>query len=147
MSTMLTIVLRELGRRLLRDEERRAQVGADQLLPVRGLDFAHRDGEEGRGVVHQYVEPAEGLDRRADERARRDGREELGLHLRCAARARRVELGLEPRGIGLGIAVVQQHFRARRVQAARDRRADAPRPARHQSGLAVERVVHERLEF
>src|SRR5687768_15283586 len=57
-------VLRQLGRRLLADEHGRAQVRADQLLPVRGLDRADLDRKEAGGIVHQQVEAAEGRARR-----------------------------------------------------------------------------------
>src|SRR4030095_1927391 len=56
-------VLRELRSRLLADEERRAQVGADELFPVRKLDGTHLDREEARGVVDEEVEAAETLQR------------------------------------------------------------------------------------
>ena len=85
-------------------------------------------GKKRRGVVHQQVEPAEALERRADQRARRDRREQLGLHLGRALRARRVQLGLELRRVGLGVAVVHAaRSRPRRAGAARSPRRRAAR--------------------
>ena len=82
------LVLRELRRRLLRDEERRAQVGADQLLPVRRLrSRPRRTGKKLEALFTRMSSRPKLLERRADQRARRDRREQLGLHLRGAARA------------------------------------------------------------
>src|SRR5258708_6761015 len=55
-------VLRKFRRRLLADEEGWPDIGADQLLPVRSLDLANPHRKKGRGVVHQDVEPREGIE-------------------------------------------------------------------------------------
>ena len=140
-------ILRQLGRRLLADEERCAQVGTDQLLPVRSLDLADRDREKGRGVVHQDVEAPEGVERGADQRARRDRREELRLHLGRALRPQRIELGFELCCIGIGIAVVDQHRGARRMQPPGDGRAEPARAAGDQDCFSGERLAHKCFRF
>src|SRR5688572_15814548 len=99
---------RELGRRFLRDEERRTQVGADELFPVRGFYRADVYGKKARGVVDEDVEPPEMLASRGHERPRRDRREKLGFHRGGALRAQRVQLRRELRRLALRIAVVQE---------------------------------------
>jgi hypothetical protein len=49
----------EMRRRRLREEQRRLEVGTDQVVPGRRVDSADFCGVEGRGVIHQRVEPAE----------------------------------------------------------------------------------------
>ena len=142
-----TRVLGELGRRLLADEERRAQVRADQLLPVRRLDVADRHREKGRRIVHQHVQPAEGVHRGADQRAGRNRREELRLHLRRAFRAQRIELGFELHRIGFRIAVMDEHRGPRGMQAPRDGRSQPTRAARDQHALSGERLIHKCFRF
>jgi hypothetical protein len=137
------LVLGQLRRGLLGDEEGRAQVRADELLPVRRLHRAHRHGEERRGVVHQDVQAPEALQRSPDQRSRCDRREQLGLDPHSAFRPQGIKRGFKLHRVGLGIAVMEEHVCAGGVQPARDRRADAPRAARHERRLALEGVLHE----
>ena len=80
MSIMFTIrpCAGAVRRRRLRQKQRRAQVGADAVVPLRQRDLAERRGIERRGVVDQHVQPAErgtALDeRRAGQRHRADRR-------------------------------------------------------------------------
>ena len=115
--------------------------GARRLEPIsssqcEGSDPADRHREKRRGVVDQHVEAAEALERAADQRPRRDRRQQLRLHLGGAARALRVQLAFELGGVGLGTAVMEQHVRAGGVQPPCDRRADAPPAAGHERHLA-----------
>jgi len=77
-------------------------------------------------------------ERRAHQRARRDRRQELRLRLARALRPHAVQLRDQPVGVGVRVAVVDQHVGARGVQPARDRRADAARAAGDECGFAVQ---------
>ena len=120
-------VLGELRRRLLRNEERRAQIRADELFPVRRFNLAHLHRKEADALfTRMSSRPKPSSAARSS--ARRDRREKLGFDLGCALRPRGVEFGLEAGRIGFRVAIMDQHFRARRVQTPRDRRADARAP-------------------
>ena len=91
---MLTIApprLRELRRRRLREEQRRAQVGADQLVPVAEPRSAPTAvGIELEALLTSTSSRPKRSQRRVHQRLRRDRREQVGLHLeRAARRARR----------------------------------------------------------
>ena len=51
--------LAQVRRRALAQEERRAQVGADEVVPLAARDAPKGCGVEGRSVVHEAVQPAE----------------------------------------------------------------------------------------
>jgi hypothetical protein len=52
---------RELRRRRLREKQRRAQVRADELLPVARFDVAERRGIERGRVVDEEIQAREAL--------------------------------------------------------------------------------------
>jgi hypothetical protein len=106
---------------------------------VARLDLAEARRVEGGGVVDEEIQAREALLRRADQRLRGDGREQVRLDAQRAAGAHGVQLLLERRRLLLGAPVVQHDVRAGRVQAARDRRAHAPCRAGHQRDLARQR--------
>jgi hypothetical protein len=86
-------------RRGLRQEQRRLEVAADELVPVGFGDLADRGGVEARGVVDEDVEPAP-RGRGALDDARQRGRvEQVALHQRDGTGAP----GLERRGERLGV--------------------------------------------
>ena len=117
-------------RRGLRQEQRRLEVGAHQVVPVGGVDLADRRRVERRRVVDQRVEAAVGAERALDQRRQLRQLEQVRLHQRDRIGADAVELGLQqPRFAGRA-AVVQHQVRARGVQPAADRRAHALAPPR-----------------
>ena len=61
------VLLPQLRRRRLRQEQRRLEIGADEVVPLLFRDLAHRRRIEARRVVDQRVEPPELLDRGLDE--------------------------------------------------------------------------------
>jgi hypothetical protein len=128
----------EVGRRGLREEQRRLEVGADQVVPGRRVDSADFCGVEGRGVVHQRVEPAEtghggfhqarqGVD---CEQVSGEGRGGFAT----LVRPRRVQLRGQPVRFGRRAAIVDRDAGAGRVQRARDFRADATGGAGDEDG-------------
>jgi len=132
---------REVRRRLLGEEQGSAQVRAEQLVPVARFDRADARGIERRGVVDEEIQAPEALARRADERLRRDRREQVGAHAHGASGAHGVQLLLQLQHRGIRAAVVQHDVGAGRVQAPRDRRADALRRAGDDRRLARQRFV------
>ncbi len=121
--------LAQRRRRRLRQEQRRAQVGADQVLPVLGGDVADRRLEERRRVVDQRVEAAEGGERLLDDRRQLGEVEQVGLDQRDRILPHVVELGLQqPRLAGRAAVVEHQVGPGARAGAGRSprRRACAP---------------------
>jgi len=143
MSTMFTIVPCTFDRCGAASWEMKS--GARRLEPISSsqceASMAPSASEKARGVVHQDIQAAEAVERRGDQRPRRDRREQLRLDRERALRAQRVQLRRQPVGIGRRVPVVQQHAGARGVQASRDRGAHATRAAGDQRRLAFEEVV------
>ena len=120
----------------LRQEQRRLEVGAHQVVPVDLGDIAHRGGEEGRGVVDEHVEAAEGLDRARHQARQLRHLEQVALGAQRRTRPCLVQLALQGRGVLGGAAVVQHQVRAAGVHEARDLGAHALGGAGDQDGLA-----------
>ena len=139
MLTIAPCVFLQRGGRRLREEQRRAQVGADEIVPVLDGDLADRRGEERRRVVDQAVEAAEGRQRLLDQRRELGDVEEIGLDQRHRARADVVELGLQQARFAGGAPEVDHQVGAGGVQAATDRRSHPSRATGNQHRLALHR--------
>jgi hypothetical protein len=129
MFTMQPPLRLQVGRRGLREEQRRLEVGADQVVPGRRVDSADFCGIEGRGIVHQRVEPAEagrdGFDQtRQGVDVEQVGGEGRGGSPPSSARAC-IQFRGQPVRFGRRGAIVDRDAGAGRVQRARDFRADA----------------------
>ena len=61
---VVKIDVAQAGRGRLRQEQRRLEIAAHQIIPLRGRDRADRSRVERRGVVDQYVEATECAQRR-----------------------------------------------------------------------------------
>ena len=114
----------------LREEQRRLQVGADQVVRMPPAVMSPtRRLEERRRVVDERVEAAERLHRLLDQRRQLGDVEEVGLDQRDRLGAQVIELGLQQPRLAGRVAVVQHERRARRRAAAgrwRRRHARAP---------------------
>ena len=137
---MLTIApwaFLQRGRRGLRQEQRRLEVGAHQVVPVGGVDLADGRGMERRRVVDQRVEPAVGAERALDQRRQLRQLEQVRLDQRDRIGADAVELRLQQARFAGRRAVVQHQVRAGAVQAAADGRTHALGPPGDQHDLAL----------
>ena len=131
----------EVRRRGLRQKQGRAQIAADQIVPRRLGDLADGCRIESRGIVDEHVEPAEMLEGGADQLlGRLVSMRSAANERRRIPRARRFSSSTELSRRRGGGAVVQEDARAGRMQRPRDLGADAPRAARDQDHLVVERV-------
>jgi hypothetical protein len=133
MSTMFTIApfdSRSRDAAGLREEERGAQVGADEVLPLALGNLSERCRVERGGVVHEPVEATERARGIVNELRERGKIEEIGLHDGRRARAGAVQVGSQAFGLVARPVAMEHHARAGCVQRARDRRADTPRRAR-----------------
>ena len=104
--------------------------GARRLVPIRsshasGVIAPIGVGIERRGIVDERIEPAERLHRLLDHRRQLVEVEEIGLDQRHRIGAHAVQLGLQQPRLARGRPVVEHQVRARRVQPAADRGADA----------------------
>ena len=114
------------GRRCgLRQEQRRAQVGADEVVELCSRDAADRSRVERGRVVHEHVEPAEASQRRIHQRGQPLDVVQVGAHGERGARARPFEFGDQRVGSGPRLVEVHHDAGPRRVQAAADCRAEA----------------------
>jgi hypothetical protein len=129
--------LRSAGRRRLREEQRRLDIRADQIVPARDGDFPDRRLKKRRRVVHQTVEPAECLNRLLNERRQFGDIEQVGLDQRDGIGALVIELGLQQSRLAGGRPVVQHQVRAGGVQPSANRGAHAFSSAGDQHHLAV----------
>src|SRR5205823_15051356 len=107
--------LGELRRRGLREEERRAQVGADEVVPFARADALEWRRVERRGVVDEAVEAAESRGRFVDELRKRGEVEKIGLHHDARTRSRGIELGGDAPGLVARAVAVQRDVRSRGV--------------------------------
>ena len=82
MSTMLMISplrLLQRGRGRLREEQRRFEIAAHQIVPGRRRDLADLRRIKRRGIVHEHVERAEAAHRELHERRQFAEIEQVGL--------------------------------------------------------------------
>ena len=137
-----------MRRRGLREEERRAQVGADEIFPFGRGDRAERRRVEGRSIVDEAVEAAKGVRRFGDHAIDRGEVEEVGLHDDARPAALRIELGGEALRLGARAVAVKRDLGAGGVQLARDRGADPFRRARDEDCAVVHdmRAAKKELE-
>ena len=129
----------QLGRGRLRQEQRRTQVAADQIVEGGRGDRAERRRIETRGVVDQHIEAPEGADRGRDYRRDRRDIQQVRATQRSGSRAPAVELEHERTGVALGVAVMDDDVCPLGMQRARDRGAEAPCSPGDQYRLASER--------
>jgi hypothetical protein len=125
----------------LRQEQRRLQIAADEVVPLFRRHGAERCGVKVRRVVHEHIELARSCD------------DVLGHALEggnvahvCAdgegrARPRAIQLGGELLGIVGRTVIMNRDVRAGAVQRARDDGADAFRSARDEGPAPVESGV------
>jgi hypothetical protein len=123
----------------LRQEQRRAQVGADEVLECVPRDLADRRRIEGGGIVDEHVERAEGADDGGGQRLERGEIGEIGAEGRGRRRTLGIHRAHQRAGLGGGAVVMHGQLRAPGVKGLRDDRADAPRAAGDQHDLVSER--------
>jgi len=143
-------VLRERRRRCLRQEERRAQVRADQVVELVGRDCADGRRIEGGCIVDEHVETSEGAHDLGDERVTGCRVGEVGTEGARRAGAFRIQAGDESVRIGLRASIVDCDPRAGRMQGLGDDGADTARGAGDEYRLAGERCrarIHDALSF
>ena len=129
---------RERRRRGLGQEQRRAQVGADEVVELGGRDRPDRRRVERRGVVHQHVEAPEARDRGRHELGQALDLVEVGAHGQRRVRAQRLEFGHQRVRGRARLVVVHHEAGARGVQPASDRGAEALGAARDQHAAVGE---------
>ncbi len=124
---MLTIepcVFLQRGRGRLGQEQRRLQIGADQIVPVLDIDVADHRRIERRRVVDERVELAECLHRLLDQRRQLADVEQVRLDQRDGIGAQMIELGLQQARFAGRCAKMQHDGGARLVQPPADVGAD-----------------------
>ncbi len=124
MLTIAPCVFLSAGCRGLGDEQRRAQIGADQIVPGRRRDLADGCRVERRGVVDEPVETSEALDGLVDDRRQLVEIEQVRLDQRDRVGADVVKLRLQEPRLAGGRAIMEHQVRAACVQPATDRCAD-----------------------
>ena len=129
------------GRRRLREEQRRLEVGPHQIVPVDLGDIAHRCRVERRRIVDEDIERTEVARRDLGQRLQLTDIEQIRLD--DARRSRAVSRSTPWRCLRgfRGAPVVQNDIRARSMQFARDSRAHPARGTRDQRSLAGQRAV------
>ena len=129
------------GRRGLGHEQRRAQVGPDQVLPGGRRDLTHWRLEKRRRVVDQRIELAESLDRLVDQRRKFRNIEQIRLDERDGILALMVELGLQQSRFTRGCAIVQHDIRTGGVKAPACRGTYALGPSGDQHDFALQATL------
>jgi hypothetical protein len=131
---------REVRRRGLREEQGRAQVAAQKIVPRGRGDLAHGCRIEGGGIVDEHIEAPELRDGGGDELLRRRLLVEVGGEQRGRIRAGGVQLLAEHSRRRGGGSVVHEDASAGRMQRTRNLCADAPRRAGDENHPTVERA-------
>lgn len=119
----------EVGRRGLGQKERRLEISAQQVVPVRLAHGPQRGGVKVRGVVNQHVEPAPMRRGVLDGGGERRRLPQVRLHQRRRVFAQSVQRVAQRACLGLGTVVMQHQVHAAGMQRPRDGRADTPRRA------------------
>jgi len=133
--------LGEARDRRLGEKQRRLQIGAHEVGPLRPGNLPHGGGSKARGVVDQHIQAAECSNRGVHQVHGRLGTQQvLALH-RGGTRPRPVELQCQVRGCLGGGSIMNQYARSGAVQRAGDLGADAPRASGDEDHLAIERRV------
>ncbi len=123
----------------LRQEQRHAQVGADEVVELGRGDRAERRRVEAGGVVHEHVQRAEGADHGGGQGGQRGRIGEVRLERRGGAGPRLVHRVDQRARFGRRTPEVDRDFRAARVEGLRDHGADASGRARDEHDLVLER--------
>ena len=129
--------------------------GARRLVPIRsshasGVIAPTGVGKNDDALLTMRVETAERLQRLLDHRRQLVEVEEVGLDQRDRIGAHAVELGLQQPRFARGSAVVEHEVRARRMQPAADRGADALAASGDQHDPALHAAppgIHVRLDL
>ena len=110
----------------LADEERRLEVGAEEIVPLRLGGGVDRGRVEARGVVDQHIERSETRDDVGDEIVRSAGVEQVAAERRRRARSVAVEGPGELLGVAARRPVVDRDVEAAPMQCPRHGGSDAP---------------------
>ena len=125
----------QAGRGRLRQEQRRLQIAAHEIVPLRQRDLADRRRIEARRIVDQNVQAPEFEQSRGDQLLRRVRVQKMRGEDRGRMRARAVEFVRQGNGGGRRRTIVNENIGAGGVQRARDFGADAARAAGDQHRL------------
>ena len=104
----------------LRNEQRPAQIGADQVFPVPQRDFAHRGREEAGSIIDQDVEPTKALNDGLNEPGYCVDLPNVGRHYRRRVCAQGIKFRGQLLCFGARMQAVNGHARSGAVHCARD---------------------------
>jgi hypothetical protein len=99
----------------LRQEQRRLEIGAEQVIPGLWRDLSQGCGVESGGVVHQHIQRTPGASRKLHELGQSAEVQQVGLEDIHGARARLVEFRRQRLRVLGRVAVVDHEIRTRFV--------------------------------
>ena len=126
----------------LGQEQRRFQVGADQVAPLLLVQLVQRRREKTGCVVHHGIKMAELLYGFFDHARQRCQFDQVGLHDTGRIGPFFVQFRTQRQRVIQRSATVDRHIRTRRMQTPHDGRTDAFRPACHQYCFALHPIPH-----